>query len=251
MFQLVQVTGQKGIKRDDVMRTIMVVNSKGGSGKTTMATNLAGFYASRNQVTVIKDYDPQGSSTEWLKQRPYTMSTIHGLSAFKSSSQYVTRAFAMRLPANAERLIIDTPAGVDLKRFITTVKSVDKIVIPVSPSSIDIRATAMFIHELYKFKKMHRFNADIGIVANRADSQSSAYRSMKKIFNNLDMEFVATLSQNENYIKAAELGVSLLELDHPAVNKDKAEWAPLVNWIEDREVVRVTMPEPQLYAVAD
>jgi len=233
------------------MRTIMVVNSKGGSGKTTLATNLAGFYASRKQVSVIKDYDPQGSSTEWLKHRPYTMSSIHGLSAFKTSSQYVTRAFAMRLPANAERLIIDTPAGVDLKRFITTVQSVDKIIIPVSPSSIDIRATAMFIHELQKFKKMHRFRAEIGVVANRADVNSAAYRSMKKIFSNLDMEFIATLSQNENYIKAAEMGVSLLELDHPAVEKDKKEWAPLVNWIEDKEVVRVSVPEPHLFAVSD
>ena len=233
------------------MRTIMVVNSKGGSGKTTLATNLAGFYASRKQVVVIKDYDPQGSSTEWLKHRPYTMDSIHGLSAFKPSSQFVTRAFAMRLPSNAERLIIDTPAGVDLKLFITTVSSVDKIIIPVSPSAIDIRATAMFIHQLQKFKKMHRFKAEIGVIANRADKDSAAYRSMKKIFSNLDMEFVATLSQNENYIKAAELGVSLLELDHPAVKKDKDEWAPLINWIEDEELVRTDVPEPHLYAVAE
>ncbi|MDH5259123.1 MAG: ParA family protein [Gammaproteobacteria bacterium] len=234
------------------MRTIMVVNSKGGSGKTTLATNLAGFYASRDQVTVIKDYDPQGSSSEWLKQRPYTMKKIHILSAFKPSSQFVTRAFAMRLPSNAEKLIIDTPAGVDLIKFISTVKSVDKIIIPVSPSSIDIRATAMFIHELLKFKKMHRFNAEIGVVANRADINSPAYRSMKKIFANLDIEFIATLSQNDNYIKAAERGVSLLELDHPAVMKDKAEWAPLVNWVEGEEVVRIepVTPERHLYAVS-
>jgi len=235
------------------MRTIMVVNSKGGSGKTTLATNLAGFFASRGQVTVIKDYDPQGSSTEWLKQRPYTMTKIHGLTAFKTSSQFVTRAFAMRLPVDTERLIIDTPAGVDLKQFLTTVKTVDKIIIPVSPSPIDIRATAMFIHELYKFKKMHRFNAEIGVIANRADMLTPAYRSMKKIFANLDMEFIATLSQNDNYIKAAELGVSLLELDHPAVAKDKDEWAPLVNWVEDKEVVRTRtqVPEPHLYAVGN
>jgi len=233
------------------MRTIMVVNSKGGSGKTTLATNLAGYYASQQKVTVIKDYDPQGSSTEWLKHRPFTMSKIHGLSAFKQSSQFVTRAFAMRLPSNAERLVIDTPAGVDLKRFVTTVKSVDKILIPVSPSSIDIRATAMFIHELFKFKKMHRFAAEIGVVANRADIESAAYRSMKKIFKNLNIRIVSTLSQNENYIKAAELGVSLLELDHPAVRADKDEWGPLINWIEGEEVVSVAKKEPPLFAVVE
>ena len=233
------------------MRTIMVVNSKGGSGKTTLATNLAGYYASKNQVVVIKDYDPQGSSSEWLKQRPYTMSKIHSLEAFKPSSMFVTRAFAMRLPKDAEKLIIDTPAGVDLIKFVTTVKTVDKIIIPVSPSSIDIRATATFIHQLFKFRKLHGFKAEIGVIANRADVNSPAYRSMKKIFSNLDIEFIATLSQNDNYMKAAEMGVSLLELDHPSVSNDKEEWAPLVNWIEDKEVVKAVAPvvERRLYAV--
>ncbi|MDH3325859.1 MAG: hypothetical protein OEM38_03975, partial [Gammaproteobacteria bacterium] len=89
-------------------------------------------------------------------------------------------------------------------------------------------------------------------IANRANVASPAFRSMKNIFNNLDMEFIATLSQNENYIKAAELGVSLLELDHPALAKDKDEWAPLINWIEDKEVIRVSnSPERRLFAVAD
>ncbi len=230
------------------MRTIMVVNSKGGSGKTTLATNLAGFYASQDQVTVIKDYDPQGSSTEWIKQRPYTLPKIHGLEAFKSSSMFVTRAFAMKLPSDTESLIIDTPAGVDLIGFSTTLKSVDKIIIPVSPSPIDIRATAMFIHQLFKFKKMQRFNAEIGVIANRANVNSPAYQSMKKIFNNLDIEFIATLSQNENYIKAAEMGVSLLELDHPTVSKDKDEWRPLVNWLQGEERVKPELVQPKLDA---
>ena len=231
------------------MRTIMVVNSKGGSGKTTLATNLAGYFASHDQVTVIKDYDPQGSSSEWLKQRPYTMAKIHGLEAFKPSSMFVTRAFAMRLPSDAERLIIDTPAGVDLIKFSSMIKTVNKIIIPVSPSPIDIRATAIFIHQLQKFKKLHGLRADIGVVANRADANSSAYHSMKKIFSNLEIEFIATLSQNNNYIKAAEMGVSLLELDHPDVSKDKDEWAPLVNWLEDKEVVKPKISERHLYAV--
>lgn len=233
------------------MLTIMVVNSKGGSGKTTLTTNLAGFYASQKQTTVIKDYDPQGSSMEWLKHRPYTMGKIHGLSAHKASSLFVTRAFSMRLPSETERLIIDTPAGVDLKRFSSAVKTVDKILIPVSPSAIDIRATAMFIHELHKFKRMHRFEAEIGIVANRADINSPAYHSMKKIFNNLDMRFIAALSQNDSYMRAAELGVSLLELDHPSIQKDREEWAPLVNWIEGKVVLNAEKVTPRLFAVGD
>jgi len=231
------------------MHTTMVMNSKGGSGKTTLATSLAGFFAANNKVTVIKDYDPQGSSSDWLKQRPYTMKKIHGLDAFKSNSMFVTRAFAMKLPADTERLIIDTPAGVELVKHISTMKTVDKILIPVSPSAIDIRATAMFIHQLFKFTKMHRIKADVGVVANRADINSDAYRAMRKIFANLDIEFIATLSQNENYIKAAELGVSLLELDHPAVTKDKTEWAPLINWLEGKPLICPEIGGRHLYAV--
>jgi len=214
------------------MRTIMVMNSKGGSGKTTIATNLAGHYASDDTNVVLKDYDPQGSSSEWLKQRPYALPTIHNLSAFKSSSLHVTRSWQLRLPAHTERLIIDTPAGVDLPRFMSIVRTADCIVIPVSPSSIDVRATVMFIHELKKQLKLNPCKAEVGIVVNRADIHSSAYQSLSRLLSNLDLVHVATLSQNENYIRAAERGVSLLELDHQMVDKDKQEWAPLIQWLD-------------------
>jgi len=214
------------------MRTIMVMNSKGGSGKTTIATNLAGHYASVNTNVVLKDYDPQGSSSEWLKQRPYALPKIVNLPAFKSSSMHVTRSWQMRLPTHTERLIIDTPAGVELPRFMSIVRTVDRIIIPVSPSSIDVRATVMFVHALKNQLKLNPCKAEVGIVANRSDINSSAYRSLVKLLNNLDLAFIATLSQNENYIRAAERGVSLLELDHPMVDRDKQEWAPLLQWLD-------------------
>lgn len=230
------------------MRTIMVMNSKGGSGKTTLVTNLAGYYASNNINTVVKDFDPQGSTTDWLKQRAYGLPKIHGLTAFKSASMQVTRAWAMRLPTHTERLIIDSPAGIDLKHFVSTVRAVDKILVPVSPSPIDIRATAMFIHELKNFLKLYPCKAEVGVVANRSDVNSSAYRGLVALFNNLDLHFVATLSQNENYIKAAEHGVSLLELNHPMVENDKQEWKPLIDWVENESSYAIS--PVQQYRVA-
>ena len=214
------------------MLTIMVMNSKGGSGKTTIATNLAGHYASVNTNVVLKDYDPQGSSTEWLKQRPFALPKIHNLAAYKSSSLHVTRSWQMRLPSQTERLIIDTPAGVNITQFMSIIRTADRIIIPVSPSSIDIRATMMFIHELKKQLKLNPCKAEVGIVANRADKDSSAYQSLIKLLNNLDLAVVTSFSQNENYIRAAERGVSLLELDHPMVMKDKDEWTPLIQWLD-------------------
>jgi len=214
------------------MRTIMVMNSKGGSGKTTIATNLAGHYASVNTNVVLKDYDPQGSSSEWLKQRPYALPKIVDLPAFKSSSMHVTRSWQMRLPSHTERLIIDTPAGVELPRFMSIIRAADRIIIPVSPSPIDVRATVMFVHTLKNQLKLNPCKAEVGIVINRSDKNSSAYHSLINLLNNLDLAHITTLSQNENYIRAAERGVSLLELDHPMVERDKQEWAPLIQWLD-------------------
>jgi len=226
------------------MRTVLVLNSKGGSGKTTIVSNLAGYYASIDKNTVVKDYDPQGSSTEWLNQRSYSLPKIHGLEAYKVSSPHMTRVFQMRLPPNTDRLIIDTPAAVDLKKLIMTIRDVDKIVIPVSPSPIDIRATLAFINELNRFLKMHPCKAEIGIILNRAIINDSDIDQVEATFRNVDLPLLTVLSQNNNYMKAAERGVSLLELDHPKLIKDQQEWAPLINWIEGEEVMQCNEERP-------
>jgi len=229
----------------------MVLNAKGGSGKTTLVTNIAGYYASQAQTTVIKDYDPQGSSTEWLEGRSHSLPVIHGLTAFKPSSQYMTRAWQMRLPKNTSQVIIDTPAVVDLKRFVTTLKSVDKILIPVSSSFVEVRATVKFIEAWNAFTKLYPCSAKIGIVANRVNIESCAYHAMRSTFKNLGMNVVASLSYNEKYLEAAERGLGVLELNHPQLAQDKFEWAPLINWLEDDNVMQKNMDERKLYAIAD
>ena len=94
------------------MQRIIVVNTKGGCGKTTIATNLASYYASNGFVTALMDYDPQGSSTRWLKLRPQDKQAVYGINAHKRQSMQATRAWQMRVPSDTERLIIDAPAGV-------------------------------------------------------------------------------------------------------------------------------------------
>ena len=233
------------------MRTIMVLNAKGGSGKTTLVTNIAGYYAAQQETTVIKDYDPQGSSSEWLQERSYSLPTIHGLTAFKPSSQYMTRAWQMRLPNDTRHVIIDTPAVIDLKRFVTTFKSVDKLLIPVSASPVEIRATVKFIETWKAFTKLYPCNAKIGIVANRVNIESNGYHALRTVFKNLGMDIIASLSYNEKYLEAAERGVSILELNHSNLAQDKFEWASLINWLEDDEIIQRNIDEPKLYAVAD
>jgi chromosome partitioning protein len=231
------------------MLTVMVLNSKGGSGKTTLATNLSGYFASRNLKTVIKDFDPQCSSSEWLRHRPYSKAPIHGISAHSPNSRS-TRAWQMRVPADTQRLVVDTPAGVDLYKLASPLKDVDRVLIPVSPSPIDIRATAMFIRDLHAFFRMYPSRAQIGVVANRVQKDSPAYYAMQRIFSNLDIEFVAVLSQNENYMQAAEHGVSVLELNGPSAQQDHEEWRNLIEWVEagQRQQQQAAKSAP-LYAV--
>ncbi len=216
------------------MRTIMVLNSKGGCGKTTIVTNLAGYYAAIGLPVVLKDFDPQGSSIEWLKQRPYSKPVIHGISPFRSKSGS-TRSWQMRIPPETKRIIIDTPAGIDLQRHSSIMKNVDKILIPVQQSAIDIRATAMFIQELHKLFRISPTNAVIGIVANRANQNTPSFFALQRIFNNLDFEFITVLNQSENYAQAAESGISVLEHDSPFAEQSKQDWQPLIDWLEEGE----------------
>ena len=216
------------------MRTTLILNAKGGSGKTTISTNLAGYLASLGRAVVLQDYDPQASCTEWLEQRSFQLNQIHGQKLFKAGSQFLTRAFQFRLPAHTDHVIVDTPAALDLQRNLSTIRKAEKIIIPVSASALDVRATLHFIAELKKF-----------------DKNSTAFKMMKQKFTSEDIEFITELSDHEYYYIAAESGASIFELENPMVAKDKFEWAPLVNWIEGKTVEKTAAEPSSLFAVAD
>jgi len=216
------------------MRSVMVLNTKGGAGKTTIATTLAGYYADQGHCTAIKDYDPQGSSWEWLQQRPISRAEIHGIAAFKPSN-HTTRVWQMRLPVNTERLIIDTPAGVELPKVASLFRTIDRIIVPVVPSPIDIRASAMFIRELTRFVKMYPTNAEVGVVASRVPPHSSSFQAMQRLFSNLDIKIIGRLNQSDAYFQAAEHGISMLEMQDEHFNEDRQAWTEILNWIEGTE----------------
>lgn len=233
------------------MRTTLVLNAKGGSGKTTISTNLAGFLASIGRAVVLQDYDPQASSTEWLEQRSFQLGQIHGQELYKTGSQYMTRAFQFRLPHHTEHVIVDTAAAIDLQKNVSTIRNADKILIPVSPSAIEVRATLAFVEELQKFIKLYSCSGEIAVVANKVDVNSTAFKIMQQKFEAAGIRFIAKLSQHDQYYLAAETGASIFELDNPMVAKDKLEWAPLVNWIEGQHVENETAGKPTVYAIAD
>lgn len=216
------------------MRRIVVLNPKGGSGKTTLATNLASYYALHGQKTALMDFDNQGSSTHWLEHRPPSLPAIQSISAYKHPAG-VTRSWFMRVEPGTERLITDTPAALDFGRFRETLNEAAAIVIPVLPSDIDIRAVSNCIGDLLSTTKMHWQEARIAVVANRVRHNTLIYQKLVYFLGSLKIPFIATLRDTQNYIYAAEQGCGIFDLSPALTRQDVQSWQPLLAWIESRQ----------------
>src|SRR3981189_2847246 len=193
------------------MQRILVLKPKGGSGKTTIATNLASSFAGRGDLPLLSDNDPQGSSTRWLKKRKPEQPFIHGIAAFERNSR-MTRAWQMRIPSDAAHIIIDTPAAIPAQDMPDTTKSADAIIVPVLPSDIDIHACSKCIADLLLIAKVRRDENRIGVVANRVRRNTVIYQSLMRFLETLRIPVIATLRDSQNYVRASELGLGLHEM---------------------------------------
>ncbi len=214
-------------------RRIVVLNPKGGSGKTTVATNLAAYYASAGFRTVLVDHDPQASTSRWLRKRAADLPTIHGIQAFDRNPR-VTRSFLMRLPPGTERVVVDTAAAVSAQDMPELVRDADAILVPVLPSDIDIHACSKCIADLLLVAKIKRREHRIGVVANRARRNTLVLQTLLRFLGTLEIPVVATLRDSHNYLRAAELGQGLHEMKNYLVREDVTTWQPLVDWLEAR-----------------
>jgi chromosome partitioning protein len=213
------------------MQRILVLNAKGGCGKSTIATNLAGYFASRGLVTALMDHDPQGSSMKWLSLRGSDLPNIHGIAAHEKRLA-VTRAFQLRLPLHAQRVVMDVPAGVAGLQMREYVAQADVVLVPVLPSPIDIHAAAHFVQDLLLVGRLRQSGTRLAVIANRVRQNTIVFRNLEKFLNSLNLPLVATLRDSQSYIRAAELGVSIHELDERRVERDRARWNDLLVWLE-------------------
>ena len=217
-------------------RKIVVINGKGGCGKTTVSTNLAVWYAHAGYHPALFDHDPQTSSTRWLNTRPQSAPPIHGVSLQERQSLGVTRSWHLRVPQETRRIINDTPAGVAGLEIADHVEGADVILIPVLPSSIDIEAGADFIRDLLlkaKIRRDHR-GARVGIIANRIKEHTVALQSLERFLRTLQIPVVARLRDTQSYLHAAEQGFGIRELrsQNRAVERELQSWKGLLEWLE-------------------
>lgn len=210
---------------------VLILNAKGGCGKTTVATNLACQFANENQQTALIDYDPQGSSTYWLQARPDHVPPIHCVSAFINSGQ-VTRTWQLRVPHGTTRVIVDTPARLDTITASKLVREADTILIPVLASAIDIRAATQFLKDLMRDSEFKRLDRRIAVLGNRVRKNTQAYAKLRAFLEQLDIPFITSLRDTQNYVRAAEEGLGVQELKLKSAEKDCIQWHSLVRWIE-------------------
>ena len=213
------------------MQAILVINSKGGTGKTTLTTNIASYFACRNHKTAIMDYDPQGSSLHWLKIRSNDQNAIYAANAATQKGKLI-RSLQMYVPEHTEKLIIDAPAGVEGMLLQEMVRKTDFIVIPVTPSTIDIHATADFIRELLFRGGIRKQQTKIAVVANRVRKTMRVYEPFERFLQGLSLPFLTRLSDSDRYILAVEKGSGIFDMDETGVAVEREEFEPIVNWLD-------------------
>ena len=213
--------------------TTLVINSKGGSGKTTIATNLAGYFAANRIPTALMDYDPQGSSLNWLRQRPAGLPRIHGANAAPAKPGRM-RSLDMRVPEETRQLVIDAPAGASGLLLQEMLARTHCILIPVAPSTIDIHATANFIRDLLLAGRIRTSNIRLGVIANRVRKSTPVYQPLERFLGSLNLPLLTRLTDSEVFVSAAETGLGVYEMDFAAAATERAQFAPIVEWLEKR-----------------
>jgi chromosome partitioning protein len=216
------------------MQQILVVNSKGGSGKTTVSTNLASYFESQGMKTGLMDYDPQGSSLHWLKTRSKSLdvkTTIHGANAAKAKTGSL-RSWQMNVPKDLKKLIIDAPAGASGILLQEICSRADVVIIPVAPSSIDVHATADFIKDLMLVGKVRRQFTRMAVIANRVRTSEPTYEPLERFLRSLEIPLITRISDSAHFVKAAELGLGIYDIDAEKVRQERLDFLPLLKWIE-------------------
>lgn len=228
------------------VRRILVVNGKGGCGKTTIATNLAVAYSKADRQVALIDQDQQGSSAEWHRVRSERTEDIRLIEAYRREGMYETRTFQTRLPSDIDRVIMDTTSVGHSHDLEVLIKNADIILVPMMASAIDMRVSMRFLTDLVTHRAFRARPKAVGVVVNRVHAERGLPDSVEHFLSCADIPHVATLHDDRGYSEAAELGRGISELasesDAESLGREQAALETLMQWVDNQPICsRVTV----------
>ncbi|MDX1500359.1 MAG: ParA family protein [Woeseiaceae bacterium] len=208
------------------MRHIMVLNPKGGCGKSTLATNIAAYFAAEGADVALADYDPQRSSLDWVERRPADRPSIAGVAAYEDGLRH--------LPRSADIVVSDAPARTHGAELTNLLRHAETVVVPVMASTIDMQASTNFLKELNEVPRVQRKEVKIGAVANRVRDNTLIFDELDDYLTRARVPYVAALREAQNYVRAYTRGLGIFDLPEYLAWPDWDEWEPLTAWLRSK-----------------
>ncbi len=201
------------------MQTVLIANPKGGSGKTTLSTNIAGYLAAQGKRVSILDLDRQKSATQWLANRPESLPEISALNESKTAN-------------HADWMVIDSPAGLHGKNLEHALRIAQRVIIPVAPSVFDIQASYAFLRALAEVKSVSKGKIAVGVVGMRMDPRTRAALTLENFVRHQEFPILAFLRETQAYVNAAFEGKSLFDLPAHLAERELEQWRFMLHWLD-------------------
>lgn len=209
------------------MKTWLVACSKGGVGKTTIATHLAAEAAAGGLRTALVDADPQGSANRWCERRAGMASAVLPVDGTRKS-------WRKHLPDDTQRVVVDTPAGAMERELEPFLDVADALVVPVQPSALDIEAAVRFLESVGRHPRVRKGKLRLGLVGNRLKPHTNASQQAMEVLRSWPFPLVAQLRDSQAYVVLTGLGKSLFDYHSAQVREHQADWEPLLHWLDKR-----------------
>jgi chromosome partitioning protein len=237
------------IKGADNLHKIVVLNPKGGCGKTTLATNLASFYALRGPPPTLVDCDPQGFCMGWLQRRPQDRPAIYGIRGYGDGLN-AADSISLEVRPESSTVIVDLPAAIPYERLHAYTYLADSLLLPVQPSEIDVYSATRFIAELLLDVQLDRRERRLAIVANRVRSNTKSYQMLMRFLTSLKIPMIAALRDSQNYVQAAAHGIGICELPIHKIKNDVPQMSAVVSWLDKRRTVTMAQRQAMIARAA-
>jgi len=208
------------------MKIVVIANPKGGSGKSTLSTNIAGYFANCGHQVMLGDADVQRSSKFWVSQRPETLPKI---SSWDYEADFIYTAKPYK---DTTHVVIDTPGGLSGWRMQEVIGRADKIIVPIMPSMFDMQATNAFIVKLLQLKRAQ--TSHVAVIGNRVDARTVAAANLQKFMDSLNVPVLSCLRDTQYYVHMAAHGLSMFDITPSKVHRDLEQWKPICEWLDAR-----------------